>query len=476
MMRAIAPVLVLNLALASCALRAPPTHTEVVEQALPPATGIPAEWIVGPVAGAVTDDWLRSFNDPVLDAIVAEAIANNLDLRQAADRVEIARQAVAVVGAQLRPQVNGQLGAKRTHDFGNENDVKHTINHTIVVLGMAWELDVWGRLRSTRAAAVEDFEASALDFAYARQSLAATVALNWYLTTEARQIVLLSERAVEVYGRLLNLAKFRHDSGKSSELDVVDARARLETAQSELEAARNAYGRARRSLEVLLGRYPAAEIETAAIYPPVPPPVAAGVPASLLDRRPDILAAEYLALAAFRRQEAARLALLPSFSLSLTGERLGDHLLRQLHLSPWRASAEIGATIPIYEGGALCAYLRIATAEQAQAVAHYGSIVLSAFREVEDVLANEALLARRLRYAQRALADRTRAVQLAIEQYRAGRRDLLWVEQLQAEQLVVEAKVIKLRNTQITNRIRLHLALGGSFDAAPSAVAQAGGK
>jgi len=333
-MRAIGALAVLNLALAGCALQTPPTQTELVDQALPKETRIPDAWKADPDTGVVADDWLRSFHDPMLDAIVAEAIANNRDLRQAAERVEIARQSAAVVGAQLLPQIGGQLGAKRTHDFGDESDVRHTVDHTVVSLGMAWELDVWGRLRAQRAATVAGYEATALDFSYARQSLAATTALSWYLTTEAYQLLALAERAVETYGELLDLARIRHTAGKSSELDVVDARARLESAQSQLEAARDAYGKARRALEVLLGRYPAAEIEAAAVYPPLPPPAGAGVPASLLKRRPDIVAAERLVLAAFRQEEAARLTLLPDFSISLIGERQGDHLLRQLNLNP----------------------------------------------------------------------------------------------------------------------------------------------
>ena len=475
-MRGIGRIVVLNLALAGCALQTPPTQPEVVDRALPEGTRIPGAWKADADTGAVADDWLKSFHDPVLNAIVAEAMANNLDLRQAADRVAVARQSAVVVGAQLLPQIGGQLGAKKTHDFGNEDEVGHTFSHTVASLGVAWELDVWGRLRAQRAAAAAGFEATALDFAYARQSLAATVALSWYLTTEARQLLALAERAVEVYGKLFDLAKIRQAAGKSSELDVVDARARLETAQSELEAARNTYGRARRALEMLLGRYPAAEIETAAVYPPLPPPVGAGVPASLLERRPDLAAAERLVLAAFRQEEAARLALLPDFSISLVGERLGDHLIRQLQLSPWLASAAIGMAIPIYEGGALRAQVKIATAQQAQAVASYGSVVLNAFREVEDVLASEQILEKRLGYEQRALVDRNAAVQLAVVQYQAGRRDLLWVEQLQSEQIVVESNVIQLRNAQIANRIQLHLALGGSFDAASSVAELAGGK
>jgi outer membrane protein, multidrug efflux system len=462
MMRA--SVVIFATALAGCALLPQPTHEEVVGKALPAGTSVPLAWKAGPDTGAVTDDWLKSFNDPVLDAIVAEAIANNLDLRQAAERVTIAQQSVVVVGAQLLPQINGQLGAKVSHDFGNEDNVDHTFHHTVAAAGMAWELDVWGRLRAERAASEAGFEATALDYAYARQSLAATVAKSWYLTTETYQLLVLAEQAVKIYGDLLDLVKIKRAAGKDTNLDVADARAKLETAQSELEAAGNAYGESRRALEVLLGRYPAAEIEASATYPSLPPLVQSGVPSSLLERRPDIVASERVVLAAFRQEEAARLALLPDFSISLTGGHVGDHLLKQLHLSPWLAAAGIGMLIPIYEGGALRAQVEIATAQQLEAVARYGSVVLRAFREVENELANQQVLEKRYRYEESALADRVTAVQIANVQYRAGRMDLLWVEQLQAEQLAFQERIIKLRNAQIANRIQLHLALGGSFD------------
>ena len=474
MRQGIGTLLVLSLALGGCALQTPPTQTEVLKQALPEGTQVPAAWKAGSKTGAVTDDWLKRFNDPGLDAIVAESMANNLDLLQAADRVTMARQAIAVVGAQLLPQLNGQLGYKHTHDFGDESDVRHTFNHTVVSLGAAWELDVWGRLRAQRAGAVAGYEATALDYAYARQSLAATVAMSWYLTTETHQLLALAERATRIYDELFELARIKQAAGRSSELDVVDARAKLETAQSDLEAARNNYAETRRALEVLLGRYPAAEIEAAATYPPLPPSAGAGVPAALLERRPDIVAAERVVRAAFRQKEAARLALLPDFSISLTGERVADHLLRQLKLSPWLASAGVGMTVPIYEGGALRAQVKIATAQQAQAVSEYGSVVLKAFKEVEDAIASEQTLEKRLEYEQSALVDSTRAVQLATVQYQAGKRDLLWVEQLQTEQLAVEEKVIKLRNAKVTNRIQLHLALGGSFDTSASVAETAG--
>ncbi len=267
---------------------------------------------------------------------------------------------------------------------------------------------------------------------------------------------------------LLNLVSARRSAGKDSDLDLVFSQANLETAQSALESARQAYGEARRALEVLLGRYPAAEIETATGFLSLPPSIGVGLPASLLERRPDIIAAERAVLAAFRQQEAAQLALLPDLSISLLGGRLDDGITSLLDLNPWLASAGIGMSIPIYQGGALRANIKIATAQQAQAAAQYGAVALNAFREVENALANDEILLKRLPFEQRAVAERTRAVEIATLQYKAGRQDLLWVANLQSDQLAAQAVLVKLNAQQRINRIQLHLALGGSFDETPA--------
>ena len=452
-------------ALSGCALKPAPTQSEVLERALPATTTIPAAWDAGADNAAVADDWVKLFKDPALDAIVAEAIAYNLDLRQAAERVRIAQQNAVRVGARLLPNVGAQLGARATRD----KDQDSGYDSTVAYAGVGWELDVWGRLRSERAAAGAGYEATALDYAYARQSLAALVAKSWYLAIETRHLVELGERSVQVFEDLLKLVKFRRTAGKGTDLDVVEVEAELAAVRAQLELARQAYGESQRALEVLLGRYPATEISVAADYPQLPPTVTAGLPLSLLERRPDIIAAERAVVAAFRRNEAAKLARLPSLSVSLIGGRLGDQVLDLLQLNPWLAAADVGLSIPIYEGGALQARVEIATAQEAQAIAAYGAKALGAFREVEDALANEALIARRIPYEESALQNRTAAVKIATEQYQAGARDLLWLAQLQLQQIQAEAALIQLRNAQGANRIQLYLALGGGFDDTPAA-------
>lgn len=462
--------------LISCSLKPSPPHDEVLRQALPPETQIPLDWQGEAVPGTkpVVDDWLRSLNDPQLEPIIAEAITNNLDLRQAADRVQAAMQSVVVVGAQLLPQVGASVKS-RTINYNiplRNKDVilDGTTNKSSAFASVGWELDVWGKLRAQRAASEADYQATALDYAYARQSLAATVAKTWYTAIEAHLLLKLAEQSVATFSEQLKLVTIRQTAGKGTDLDVVDTRAMVESAQNSVELAREAYSIIRRALELLLGRYPAAEINIAAAYPHLPPPPARSIPATLLTRRPDIVAAERLVLAAFRATEAAELALLPDLSFSLEAGTINEYFDQLLKLDPRFLATTIGSFIPIYEGGAMVAQIKIATAQQAQAYANYGNVVLRAFGEVETAIFNEQSLARRLPFNESAVRDRTEAVRIATEQYVAGRKDLLWVTYLQDNQIGTEASLIKLRGAMHLNHIALLLALGGSFDATPAAI------
>jgi outer membrane protein, multidrug efflux system len=464
-----------GLGLSGCSLHKPPTHAAIVGQALPQAP-VPAAWSAGPEAASVSDDWVKTFNDAGLEVVVREAIANNLDLRQSAARVEEARANIVLVGSKLKPQIGADLSEATTHSNTGETSNQSQSNSEYGRVN--WEIDVWGRMRSQRAAAQESYAAVALDYAFARQSLAALTAKSWYLAIETRQLLTLAEQSVAIYTRVLELVKVRRAAGKVADLDVAEASYQLDEAQNQLTIAQGTYSQARRTLEVLVGHYPAAELEVAESFAPVPPPVAPGLPSSLLERRPDVVAAEHGVVAAFRTEEAARLALLPSFSFELEGGRLSDPLLDLVGLNPWLIHSAVGMLVPIYQGGATHAQIRIATAQEEGSIAHFGGVALKAFYEVEVQLTNEGLLGRRLPYMQGAVRDHTEAVRIANLKYKAGSMDLLSVLQLQEGQILSQAELIKLLNAQLANRIDLHLAVGGSFDgsAAASFPAVAGAK
>jgi NodT family efflux transporter outer membrane factor (OMF) lipoprotein len=450
----------------SCALPQAPPREEVVGKARPSTTTIPPGWTpASTVAEDVKNDWLKTFNDSGLEAIVNEAIAHNSDLRKAAATVEVAWQSAALAGARLKPQAGLSAGASITQD----KDQDDPFRSSSVLVQVAWELDIWGRVRSERAGAIAAYQATALDYAFARQSLAAATAHAWYLAIETRQLVDLSRQSVQIFTTLLDLAKAKFAAGNVSGLDVAEATAVLNEGQAELARAQGLYSDARRALEVLAGRFPSAELEVASNYAPLPQPVAAGLPTSLLERRPDILAAESEVVAAFRALNSARLALLPSIVLTAEGGRLSNRILDVLKLNPYLIATGFGLFQPIFEGGALRTQIKIESARQEQAIANYATVALTAFREVAVALNNERVLAEQLQYQNQALANRAEAVRIATVRYRAGALALQPVLQLQADQLATEAGIIRLRDAQLANRVTLHLALGGGFDAAPAA-------
>lgn len=457
-------VLTTAAALSGC-LSKPPSNAKVLHDSLPKSTKVPAAWTADSGAdGAVTNDWLKSFHDPQLEAVVAEAIANNLDLVQAAAMVEVARQNVVVVASQLKPQIGLGLGVATLRDKSQDQN-SNTINERFVI---AWEPDVWGRLRAQRAAAKAGFEATALDYAWARQSLAATTSQAWYQAVELRRLVAISEKAVTDYKDLLHLSQAKRKAGQVGGLDVAESSARVDLAQSVLSTTRALFIASQRNIEVLLGRYPAAALDINPDFAPLPPPVQAGLPSTLLERRPDVVSAEHLVLASFRNLESAKLALLPRFALNFDGGRLSDALLSLLRLNPWFYHVPLGMTVPIYTGGKLNAEVKIANAQQQQAVAHYGGIILQAFDEVETALTNENLYAQQFQHLESSFREYTDSVRIAKLKYKAGASDMQQVLQLQTDQLSVEADLVKARNARLANRINLHLALGGAFEAAPA--------
>ncbi len=276
--RGLAAAVALAALVAGCALKPPPAHEATVRAAVTHDTKVPDEWVAGGIAGPVANGWLAELNDPAAAAIVAEAIANNTDLREAAARVQAAQQAAVVAGSRMLPWVGAVAGGNVTHDDGG-----HTNESSEAYVTVAWEADVWGMLRARRASAEASARAATLDYAWARQSLAATAARLWYLNTEANQLVALGEQAVAVYQQLVDLVQIRTTYGKVSNLDLAFTRAKLESAQSDLQSARAAQGEARRGLEILLGRYPAAEIQDGSRLP--------GVDSAAVRRRPGITAA-----------------------------------------------------------------------------------------------------------------------------------------------------------------------------------------
>jgi multidrug efflux system outer membrane protein len=452
----IAAAAALACALVGCALQSPPSAADLQKEAMPHSAPPPAFKAAGGVAAPVADRWLASFNDPALSALIDEALIFNADLRGAAARVEQAGGYVKVASASLLPAVNvfgSGSGASSNSSGGLDG----------IWLNASLELDIWGRIRYGQAVAQSQAAAAEAAYAYARQSLAATVAKSWFLATEAglqRAIVQDMLRSSE---SVLRLAQDRFRIGSGNEQDVAAARASLGSFRDTLRQIEFAREQALRALELLLGRYPAAEVAVAQSLSTTPPPVPVGMPSELLERRPDVIAAERQVAAAFNRVGEARAAQLPRISLTAGVSSISsDVIVLQNRDNPaWGVGGTLLA--PLYQGGALRAQVEIRTAEQKQAVAAYASAGQRAFAEVEGALSAENALREREAILAANVRDNERALELTTVQLRVGSTDQRAVEQRQLSLFSARTTLLRVQTERLAQRVNLHLALGGSF-------------
>ena len=450
---------VLTAAVSGCALKAPPESDATRREAMPNLS-VPSQWTAkGGAPGTVGPGWLAAFEDTQLDALVREAIANNPDLRVAAARVEQAAGHARLAGAAIYPQVNimARGGGKLSGDSSGLEGAG---------IFLSWELDLWGRVRSVRATGRLQYESVELDADYAQQSIAALVAKSWFLATEARLQKSIAEDMVRSAERLVSLAGDRQRIGKGDEYDVTLARASLQTYRDAVQQLDLSYQQALRALETLAGRYPAAAIEAPARLAAKPGPVPAGLPSELLERRPDVVAAERRVAAAFYRVEESRAARLPRISLSASGTSVSSELfVLKNHDNPvWGVGASL--LMPIFTGGALESQVEIRTAEQKVAVADYGRIGARAFGEVENALSSGFALDARDALLRQAVAENERALELANVRYRVGSSDLRAVQQQQLAVYATRTSLLRVQSEQLVQRVNLHLALGGGWAAA----------
>ena len=447
---------VLVAVIAGCALKTPPDAAAIKSEAMP-KVDVPAAWkAVPPAAGTVADNWLAGFRDEQLVAAVTEALANNPDLRVGAVRVEQAQLYAKLAGAKLYPSVD-LIARGGTKLSGDNSGLQGGL------LGVSWELDIWGRVRYGRAAAAADAAASQADFEYARQSLAALVAKSWFIATEATLQAELARTTIRDGESLVRLAQSRAQVGVGNDEDIYVARASVGTYQDALRQIELARDNAIRALELLMGHYPAAATAINTTLPGQPPPVPAGLPSALLERRPDVVAAERRIAAAFYRVGEAKAARLPAISLTSGISAISSDLfLLKNHDNPvWNVGANLLA--PIYKGGALKTQVEIKTAEQRQAVAAYASVGLRAFGEVEGALSAEIAAHEREQILAQTLSDHQRAYDVVQTQFRVGSTDLRFVTQRQLALNATQSALIRVQAEQRIQRVNLHLALGGSF-------------
>ena len=498
---------VIALITASCASM----DQELLDAQLPEA---PEAWTASDeVAFAPTGDWLAAFDDNTLRGLVDEALLRNNDLLAAVSRLEQAQEDSRIARADQLPSLTASgnvsrsaivtdpaaaaqaggdsevlsgLRANELEDrFGLDidgdgdldgldvdgdgildNDLPNRrlyINSFLLNASIQWELDIWGRLRDQTRAAYKDAEAAYADLAAAELSLAARVAQAWFALIEARQQRELAERDIEARESNLRVTERRYDRGVASSLDVRLSRSALGSSRSTLAARQRQELEASRTLDVLLGRYPGAEIEAAAALPELPALEGAGAPGDILARRPDLIAAEARMESSGLRARAARKQLLPTLTLSsqlnTSGPELSDII------DPERLAGNIASGIaqPIFQGGRVRANARRAKAAAEATVYSYVQTVLTAYEEAENALAAENLLAEQESALRFALEEASAAETLTERRYTSGAATIFELLDAQTRRISAESQYIQLQRERVSNRVQLYLAIGGDF-------------
>ncbi|SFV53051.1 RND efflux system, outer membrane lipoprotein, NodT family [hydrothermal vent metagenome] len=414
----------------------------------------PAHYQSSYIGGKVRDNWLREFRDPTLNKLVAEAQRSNPDLLIAATRVEKATAMMRLTHSGMMPQLGlGGNFIDRNWDY-NYKDREDRHYRGSIYFNLSWEPDLWGRVANALSSDSEATLATVADYEWARQSLSATTARAWFLLGSDQMIENFYAKLVGIQKRAETILQKRVEIGQGNMRDVHMIRGMVAESQESLQTARQAKGQDSRTLETLIGRYPANKIKGKSLRA-VTKSIPSGTPLDLLNRRADIIAAQYRVASAFHNTEAVRLLRLPSITLTA---QLGADTIEQT-----LAKLIGGLFMPIFDAGAIQAKVDAATADQKAAIDNYKKVVLNAYLEVENALANERYLAKRYSYLNTMVREYKSAYEMTNENYKIGQGTILDVLQSQSKWISAQILRTQVMKERLINRVNLHLALGGSF-------------
>lgn len=463
------------LGLAACSLTPPLEVPEVAlteryKEAPPPLEGRWKE--ATPADMEARGEWWSVFEDPLLSALVVEAGAANENLAAAAARIEQSRALVKTARAGTLPRIDGGFGAARAQPSRAIPEISGTRDAPAYDLfqfdvGASYEVDLFGRVREGLRAAEADFAAQRAVFESLKLALQADVARLYFLVRQTDAEGEVVGEAVRWRREAVRILERRFAAGDIGELDVARARTELENARTEaltLERARAQYEHA---LAILLGRAPASFTLERAPLPAAPPAIPAGLPSALLERRPDVAAAERRLAAANARIGVAKAAFYPLLNLTadagFAANDIGD--LFEWSARTWSVGPLAAAlvTLPIFDGGRNRANLERAQAALAEDTANYRQTVLGAVGEVEDALVGLRTLAGQTVTVRASGATAARTVALAQRRYEAGATSYLEVVDAQREALAVDRLREQIAGARLVTTVALIRALGGGW-------------
>lgn len=418
------------------------------------------------LAASPASTWLDDLMAPEMSVFAREALAGSPDLQIVEARYRAARwRARGAIGGNLLPSLSiGLDGSRSETPIANSNErIREDLLTSSVVA--SWEIDLWGRLTARTLASDLNADAAEEDLNGARVSVSGQAARAWVSLIEAQQLLALAEEDLSTRERALDLTQRRYDAGVTTSLALRTARSQVASARAFRAQAQDSLLIASRRLQELMGRYPDGALRADGALPELAAITAAGAPADLLERRPDVLASENRLRAAGFRVHEARTALLPRLTLrgSAGATDFGpDHSLDNIDDSANLISNVVaGLTMPIFNGGALLAESRASVNDRRAAAADYVRTTLAAWREVEAAIsADQSLEVREREFA--VAADEAREAQaLAEREYSRGVATLFELIDSYTRRIDAERALISARADRVANRISYHVALGG---------------
>jgi len=409
---------------------------------------------------AIARDWWKNFGSEELNALMAQALANNNDIAASVARIEQARALARVAGAPLLPSVEADAsgGYVRT-DPGEGRKTSDSTGTAGLTVG--YELDVFGGNRAELAAAESDADAAAYDSDALALIVMGDVAKGYFNVLNLEERLKIADQNLESSRELLRIVQARFDAGATTLLDVSQQKADLASDEADRATIEQQLKVARSSLAVLVGKAPANLVVTAKDLRTLPVPVIApGQPSSLLGRRPDIRAAEASLQAANADIGAARAAFFPQFNIGLdlgiAATPIGD---------PATTTASLlgGLIAPIFKGGLLSGNLAFTEARKTELVENYRKTILTSFKDVEDALAAVKASQKRETSLETALTESRKAYDLAKQQYDVGSIDFQVLLDNRQAMLAAEDFYIQTKNDRLAAAVDLYKSLGGGW-------------
>jgi len=454
-------------AAALCSCAHPPAYVRPTTAAAPAFKEDPGWKSAAPADEAIRGDWWTLFGDPELTRLEAQIDVSNQNLKAAEARFAEARAALRITRANLYPQVTAAPSAVVARPSGARATTSfHDVYGDILLPGdVSYEIDAWGRIHGTVNAAVAQAQASAADVETARLSVHAELALDYFdLRALDRERDLL-DQAVANYEQALQLTNNRFQGGIASQADVALAETQLETTRAlavDEDVQRAALEHA---IAALVGE-PASTFALArAPIGAAPPAIPAALPSTLLERRPDVAAAERRVAAASAQVGATRAAWFPILTLSGAAGFEASSLGKLLSTTSTLWSVGPAALVTVFDGGRKRAVTAQAQAAYDEAVANYRETVLTAFRDVEDQLAALNILGNEAEIQTRAIAAAQRSLEQATNRYRGGLASYLEVTAAQTAALTSVRTGVGIDLRRLSAGVLLLKAAGGGWDA-----------